>query len=266
MDLQLASHIIGRVEPQRHDNRLHLIVVDQPVEFMGEMEIFRLTAPGKGTYRIEAFVLLHERPAPSSFAPEIQDVTVRRTGENEREQAHLHFTTSRVARTEVALSALDGDYRSSLTGAPARLHHLCFSDLPTAGSACEFTITATDDFGSSAQKTYPLASAGGITTAADGICVPLDLFNLQRADLAGLPLTFGVPFARGAIQQIDAAQLSCAGAHLTARAKILSRWDDGSARWASLETSTPSALSEAREIAASQSYISSGGAFRARYR
>ena len=242
MDLQLASNIIGRVEPGRHDNRLHLIVVDQPVEFMGEMEIFRLTAPGKGTYRIEAFVLLHERPEASSFAPEIQDVSMRRMCSGDgRGHAHLHFITSQVARTEVVVSQVDGEYRSKQLSEPARLHHLCFADLPN-DSACEATITATDDFGFEAAKLFPFASDAEAAPAANEISVPLDVFNLQEANLAGLPLTFGIPFARGAAAHINSCRLSCADADSSARSKVLSRWDDGSVRWALLETLAPPSI------------------------
>ena len=60
-----------------HDNRRHLIVADTPVEFIGEMEIFQLTAPGPGTYRIEHIALLHERPEASPRALEILNLTIR---------------------------------------------------------------------------------------------------------------------------------------------------------------------------------------------
>ena len=76
MELRLASEEIGRIEPTRYDNRRHLIVIDKPVEFVGEMEIFQLMVPGCGDYRIEHFVLLKERPEPSTFVPEIEDLAV----------------------------------------------------------------------------------------------------------------------------------------------------------------------------------------------
>jgi len=52
------------------------------------------------------------------------------------------------------------------------------------------------------------------------------------------PLTFGVPFAQGALR--DAAALRCwrvtTGAALPVQARVLSRWPDGSVRWALVDT------------------------------
>ena len=65
------------------------------------MEVFRLTAPGPGSYRIEGFVLLQKRPEPSRFAPEIRNLTIRASGDDDLVwSARLQFTTSRAARVE----------------------------------------------------------------------------------------------------------------------------------------------------------------------
>ena len=144
MELRLASNIIGRVEPQRHDNRLHLIVVDQPVEFIGEMEIFRLTAPGAGSYRIESFVLLHARPQPGCVTAEIRNASARTICEADGTlSAHLHFTTSSFARVDATVADSEGAFQAVVSAAPGRLHHLVFPDLP-ADRFFEATITATD--------------------------------------------------------------------------------------------------------------------------
>ena len=94
LELRLRGEDIGRIEPQRHDNRVHLLVVDKPVEFIGEMEIFNLIAPGKGSYRIEHILLLHERPQPSRFMPEISNLRVR-ANTNQRPTALHHIAGRR---------------------------------------------------------------------------------------------------------------------------------------------------------------------------
>ncbi len=242
MDLQLASNIIGRVEPGRHDNRLHLIVVDQPVEFMGEMEIFRLTAPGKGTYRIEAFVLLHERPEPSSFAPEIQHLASRVIDDGDAiSGATLHFTTSRVASVSVSLAEVDGAFHAVQSGDSARRHRLVFAGLPREKSF-KVDIIAKDAFGNDAVEAASLSTHSQAAKDTDEVVVPLELVNRQEADLTGLPLAFGIPFARGAAPHITSCRLACAGEDLSARSKALSCWDDGSVRWALFETSAPPAI------------------------
>ena len=97
LELMLGADEIGRVEPKRHDNRRHLIVIDRRVTFRGGMEVFRLAAPGRGTYRIEKFVLLNARPEPSSLSPRIQRFSVRRDGKT----VQIHFITSLGARVLV---------------------------------------------------------------------------------------------------------------------------------------------------------------------
>jgi len=55
------------------------------------------------------------------------------------------------------------------------------------------------------------------------------------------PLTFGVPFARGALK--DAAMLRCwhddEGTRLPIQARALSKWPDGTVRWALVDTQVP---------------------------
>ena len=62
LEFRLGSEDLGRVELLRHDNRRHLIVLDQPVMFRKEMEVFQVNAPGCGTYRI----VCAPRPTPYS--------------------------------------------------------------------------------------------------------------------------------------------------------------------------------------------------------
>ena len=127
--LRLRGEDIGRIEPTRLDNRVHLLVADKPVDFIGEMEIFNLIAPGQGSYRIEHVLLLKERPEPSSFAPEIRNLSSRvEAGANGNRSAHLQFLTSRVASVEVEVSN-DGEQTALLPGPASRLHHLVIPNL-----------------------------------------------------------------------------------------------------------------------------------------
>ncbi len=240
MDLQLASQVLGRVEPQRHDNRRHLIVVDRPVEFIGEMEIFRLTAPGKGVYRIEAFALLHKRPTPCSFAPEIENLSCRTVLRDDGAfDAHLHWTTSRAARIELAIEA-DG-YHARQEAAPSRLHHLVFDGLPAQGHF-RASLRATEAGGDASTAQLSFSTFQAKAPPVGEVTVPLDLLNPAGAPLGQMPLSFGIPFARGALHAIQSCQLRAGGETLPATTRPLSRWDDGSLRWALVESATPSAL------------------------
>ena len=242
MELRLASQEIGRVEPSRHDNRPHLIVADKPVQFMGAMEVFRLTAPGPGGYRIEGFVLLRERPQPSRFAPEIANLTVRaQRTEDGSWTARLQCATSRLARVEATIAERDSAFRAQRTAEPARLHHLVFSDLP-AERSYEVEVSAADPSGESVTETLAFVTSGTEGPPAESVVVPLELMNLNRADLAGLPLAFGLPFSKSVVPQIETCHLHVGGQILPARMRAPSRWDDGSVRWALVESRIPGGL------------------------
>ena len=105
LELRLGAEEIGRVEPTRHDNRRHLIVAARPVEFIGEMEVFQLMAPGKGEYRIEAFVLLQALPDASRFVPTIRDVEATAVTGPSGVTATIHFLTAQVAVPRVSATA-----------------------------------------------------------------------------------------------------------------------------------------------------------------
>ncbi len=248
MELQLASHVIGRVEPGKGDNRVHLIVVDKPVEFIGEMEIFQLTAPGPGTYRIEHFVLLHERPEASRVPPEIRNLSVApMPGTGPSWQAGLQFVTSSAARAELRVKAVAGPDCLRQTGEAARLHNFRVSDL-TANREFEATIVATDPAGESAERRIRFATAMQSPPPPQALTVPLELFNPLCVELAGLPLLFGLPFARGAMPRIERCELRVGEERLAAIAKPISRWQDGSLRWALIETRMPAALNGAQSV------------------
>ena len=86
--------------------------------------------------------------------------------------------------------------------------------------------------------------------AAGELVVPLELINLGDADLTGLQLTFGLPFARGAVPQIDSCHLETGNEILPAQAHVQSHWHDGSVRWALAKCHNPSKLQNAGSVSA----------------
>jgi len=248
--LRLRGQDIGRIEPQRLDNRLHLLVADQPVDFIGEMEIFNLIAPGPGSYRIEHVLLLSERPEPSSFAPEIRNLSWRvEAGANGSRSANLQFLTSRVAAVEAHLSAADGQQVTTQCGAASRLHHLVIPDLQ-ADAEYSAEIIARDPAGESASERLSFSTRDPQPVAGQALSVPLELINPRDCDLTGLPLTFGLPFEQGAAHQVDSCSLEAGDQLLPARARGVSRWSDGSLRWALVDSRVPAGLSQGSTISA----------------
>ena len=245
LELKLGDMDIGRIEPLRQDNRLHLIVVDQAVDFIGEMEVLQVSAVGGGRYRIERFVLLHERPQPSRYLPRIEHLQHRL-----RETAaggctlELHFTTDMVAAVEARLLDAAGEEVGRSSGPAGRLHQLIFADIKP-DQPLSAHISARDPWGETATAVRKITRSSAQPQAGRELVVPLEIFSPAAVDLAGLPLILGLPFARGAAPQLDDCHLRAGAEKIAASARIQSRWDDGSAQWALIETRMPKDASSA---------------------
>lgn len=240
--LRLRGEDVGRIEPTRLDNRLHLLVADEPVDFIGEMEIFNLIAPGKGSYRIEHMLLLKARPEPSSFAPEIRNLSwsVEASAKGGR-SVHLQFLTSRLASVAVNVSTADGEQAASQSGTASRLHHLIIPGL-SEGAEYHAEVTAKDPAGETASQSLQVSTREPQPAAGKPLSVPLELINRRDANLTGLPLTFSVPLAQGDVHQIDSCRVESGGGLLPARARAVSRYRDGSLRWALVNSVVPASL------------------------
>lgn len=248
LEVRLADEDIGRVEPSRHDNRRHLIVLDKAVRFMGEMEVFQCIAPGPGTYRIEQFVLLSERPQPSRFIPEVRRLSVNtRLQPDGLYEADLHFITSETAAVQLKLEADGKTIRQLDNNTTAKLHHLTIDNL-AAHTAYTASVTAREPAGETSTQTIEFRAQPQSSPPIQAVRVPLNLFNLADRDLTGLPLTFGLPLAQGMIYAPPDLQLDTAGEAQPVQARIHARWPDDSARWLLVDTVIPSALAEKRTI------------------
>ena len=245
LELKLGDRDIGRIEPRRQDNRSHLIVADHVVEFIGEMEVLQMSAVGSGRYRIESFALLHERPQPSRYVPSIERLQHRlRKTETGGYDVELHFTTDLAAAAEARLMGAAGEEISMTSGRAGRLHQLTFAGLPP-DQQLTARISARDQSGEMATATLQFATRSPQPQPKREVVVPLEIFSPAAADLTGLPLGFGLPLARGAAPELDDCHLRAGDETLPARARIQSRWEDGSAQWALIETRLPQTVSAA---------------------
>ncbi len=238
LELKLGDMEIGRVEPLRQDNRPHLIVAERAVEFIGEMEVLQINAPGNGNYRIESVVLLHALPEPSRFVPRIDNLQGRlRPGDDGKYRAELHFTTALAVPVEAVLLDEAGATVARTSGEAGRLHQLHFNGL-SRDRRYSASITARDFAGEtdSAKLNIDTTFAPEI---GDEVVVPLEICIARDADMAGLPLTFGLPFARSEVAHVEDCCLRAGGESLPARTRVQSRWDDGSLQWALFETRVP---------------------------
>ena len=251
LELQVAGRAVGRLEPARHDNRRHLIVADRPVEFFGGMEVFQLTAPGPGTYRIEALVFLAARPAPSSFAPAIRHLTARShdTG------TEIHFVTEHVAQAEVIARSGETVAGRSRSDRLTKLHVLALEGLARGDYRCEVIATGiageTDRASLDVAARADSASRDADASAGQEVAVPVEIVDVAGAGQAasGMPVTFGVPLPCGQLPQALTGRLHAGGVWTTAQCRVHSPWPDGSARWVLVDAVVPAAFPPEGRIA-----------------
>ncbi len=244
MELQVAGRAVGRLEPARHDNRRHLIIADREVEFFGGMEVFQLTAPGPGTYRIEALVFLAARPEPGSFAPTIRHLTAR----SRPEGAELHFTTDHVARAEVVARSGETVVGRSRSDRLTKLHAVALKNLADGDYRCE--VTATGIAGETERRSLDVSVRDDTVSpslpvhAGREASVPVEIVDLSGAGqaAAGMPATFGVPVPRGRLPRALTGRLQAGGVSSPAQCRVHSPWPDGSARWVLVDAVVPAPL------------------------
>ncbi len=249
MEVRLASNDVGRVEPRRFDNRLHLIIFDKAVTFIGEMEIFQFIAPGPGTYRIEQFILFKDRPEPIRFKPTIEHLSVQSSSQvNGLWQAKLHFITSEIASAQVRLEvdAQEADKHNETQlfkqSEFTALHTIHLSNLKP-DKRYTAIITVTEPGGETETQDINFETRQP-TTLAQNLSVPLELINLTDADLKGFPLTFGVPLPQGSVTNRSSCQLVVGGDLQSVQLQTKVVWPDGSARWVLVDAFVPPGLSK----------------------
>ncbi|MBM3123090.1 MAG: hypothetical protein FJZ97_13040, partial [Chloroflexi bacterium] len=114
-------------------------------------------------------------------------------------------------------------------------------------------ITAAERGGATAEAEHDLTSlipSPRREKGRGGGRVPLELLRLGGRDLAGMPLTFGVPLAQGKLVYPPNCLLRCEGQELPAQARVHARWPDGSARWILADLPCPQALAASPRVAA----------------
>lgn len=262
LEISLGSEEVGRVEPRRHDNRRHLIVIDRPIVFDDRVKWVEFSSSGRGACRIERFVMLAHAPEPSSFAPSIERLHVEVAASTDAAAATVHCLT--YPPSTVVVSVRDGTGSAVAESAsvgpstpvgpstvvgPSTLHTVTLPDLPL-DRTCTARLVATEPDGESTESVFEFSTRRpepvGPNAATRAIEADVELCDAGSASsLTGLPLTFGVPVRRGALPEVGDARLAWGdggeGAS-AAQARIHSRWPDGSARWVLVDTTVPPSL------------------------
>ena len=253
LEVTLGADAIGYMVPFRHDNRRHLYVLDRPVDFMGKMEVLRITGTGDASYRLEHVVLLKERPEPTSYQPRIDRLTARlRRSPDGSFAVAVDATTWPASRCSVAV--LGADTGEAVAEAREEdllsLHSIGVTGLPAPpAGGYRARVRATEMGG---RHETAEAVAAGEPAAADGTAapfsVPVEACNLAGAQLREAPVTFGVPVPRGRLTGAAEGRWDVQGAAAPVQCRPHGFWPDGSASWVLVDGCLPRALApEARQ-------------------
>ena len=249
LELSLGSEEVGRVEPRRHDNRRHLIVIDRPIVFDDRVKWIQFASAGRGACRIERFVLLAQAPEPSSFAPAIERLHVEVDASGDAAAATVHCLT--FPPSSVAVSVRDqtgATVAESAPDGPSTLHAIALPELPL-DRTCTARLVATEQDGQTTESACEF-STRRLEPRAPNTEAPVEA-EVELCDtgsgssLGGLPLTFGVPVRRGALPSAGDARLVWGDGPADtspAQTRVHSRWPDGSARWVLVDAAVPPSL------------------------
>ena len=244
LEVTLGADPIGRMVPFRHDNRRHLYVLDRPVQFMGEMEVLRISGTGDAGYRLEHVVLLKERPAATGYQPRLERLTARLRRRPDGGFAVAVDAVSRpVARCRVELvdGATGAVVGSTQEEEHLSLHAVELEPVPAPpGAGYRARIVATEAGGR--QETAEVAVAGQPDAAAAPLSIPMEITNLAGVALSGLPATFGLPVPPGHLFGPTTARWEMGDAATPVQCRPHGFRPDGSASWVLVDGCPPAPL------------------------
>ena len=244
LEVTLGADPIGRMVPFRHDNRRHLYVLDRPVQFMGEMEVLRISGTGDAGYRLEHVVLLKERPAATSYQPRLERLTARLRRRPDGGFAVAVDAVSRPAarcRVELVDGATGAVVSSAQEDEHLSLHAVELEPVPAPPAAgYRARIVATEAGGK--QETAEVAVAGQPDAAAAALSIPMEITNLAGVALSGLPATFGLPVPPGHLFGPTTARWEMGDAATPVQCRPHGFRPDGSASWVLVDGCPPAAL------------------------
>lgn len=234
----LGAQEVAYVPSSGNDNRLHLYILTQPFR-IDYGERLRLVTDANGSpYRFEKIVLLRALPTATAGALQIHHVSA----EVEEHTAgvvavRLNWRTSRPAQCTVRYGETDHAGQVVQEALPLANHSLVLPGAVPA-PAVWFEISGQTPAGETASsgelRLIDLLPARG--TQAQSGRIPLTVVNRLDRVATAWPVTWGLPFSRSALWNLDHCRLvGSDGRVLPCQKRVQVSWDDGSIRWALLD-------------------------------
>ena len=251
-ELSAGSEGIGAIAPWRHDNRRHLVVATVPAEILGGHIPFTVKALGTGRCYLESVLFMRELPKASTFIPVIDRLSARVVSRNEDSiTTGINCITSEPARLKLSAVIVNKPAHASIYGETTEFDVLHSVTLPNfkPDEEYEITVLATEP-GGAEDKAVTVLTTQALTASTQTLRVPVEILKTDDLDFTGLPLTFGVPVARGSMISLNKCTMRVGNWSCDGQARVHARWPDGSARWALIDVPAPDIPKVGRSISA----------------
>lgn len=224
----------GTVVADWDSNRERLFFLTEARTFRGG-ETIELRALGtEGMYRIEALLLLRDRPAPRPFSYTISEVSAQ----PEETEAAITWITSWPAACTLEWSSDGGAPAKVVESVAANNHRLMVRNL-AIGGVYRFRVKAESRDGkpvASAWQTFSTRRAPRVAGSVVLRRVPLVTHGEGSAAPDEAPVTSGLPFPKGELgSDVNLRLLDAGGRERPVQTRTLSKWADGTAKWVLLD-------------------------------
>jgi len=219
----------------RDDNRTYVFTLKEPISFQGGEKITLETLTSEGTYRTEDILLLKEKPAPRKRIYEITNADVRLQDDG---SVAITFITNWDVAAKVEYG-LTSDYGEALSEKEVfNNHRIVIENLEPEG-LYHYHIVAETDEGDTVVTPDATFSTTPNTLPKGKVSqkqIQLTTTN-NPGDSQFVPpcVTSGVPFPEGDIADPTRIRLLADGREIPLQVKVLSKYPDGSIRWALLD-------------------------------
>ena len=241
-EMSIDDEVVGRFYLREQDNRERLFFLDHPIEFKGGEKITFHTGP-TGMNLTQDIFLLHTSPPIRKRPFDIKHIGADYTEIDGKPRIRLTWVTTWPTCCTVEY----GDKRSITEPSPMSNHRVYLDDIGP-GLTITYRIIAPKPDGNSVQSddmSYTFLPPVRLVGSAVDETVTLSVKNPHDFNIAGCPVTSGVPFARGEIGDVTHLRLlNSHGKSVACQIENLAQWDDGSVKWAQISFQADAAADE----------------------
>ena len=225
-ELKLGSKFVGRVKPIKYDNQRHLIICKESIVFNGEMEVFQFTAVGKSNFRIEKFLLINELPKEKNILPSIKNIKINHINTNKSFYLfNISFYSSSVCKIIITCNCGQYEYVKKLPF--SRIHNFNLK-IKNSTKSILFEALIIDEYSNQNKTNFKHVIKDYKKIIESKLNIPLEVCN---KNIFNKNAKLGIPIKKGFLHKNDQLKFKQGRLENLIQYRILSFWNDGSAKW-----------------------------------